>query len=154
MGHIALAVTAPRRAGLSPAVLFHHVVNLAPMVLVHVGSLAVFFTDGPWWEWAVLPVLLYFRGLFVTRGYHRYFSHRSFKTSRVFQFVMAFFCCANLQQGPLWWALHHRHHHRHSDDPGDVHSPYQGGFLWAYCGWLIVPFDPPWERGEGEVVAF
>ena len=146
MTGIAIATSGPRRARLSPAVLFHHVVNLSPMVLVHAGALAAFFTGGAWWEWMLFPAMIYFRGLFVTIGYHRYFSHRSFKTSRMFQFIIGFFCCANFQQGPLWWALYHRRHHRHSDDPGDPHSPYYGGFWWAYCGWLFVPLDPPWEQ--------
>jgi stearoyl-CoA desaturase (Delta-9 desaturase) len=96
-------------------------------------------------EWCLLPVVMYFRGLLVTVGYHRYFAHRSFKTSRVVQFLLAFFCCANLQQGPLWWAMFHRHHHRHSDQPGDPHSPFHGGFLWSYFGWLFVPLDPDYH---------
>jgi fatty-acid desaturase len=41
----------------------------------------------------------------VTIGYHRYLSHRSFKTSRVFQFVLAWLGCSAAQKGPLWWEL-------------------------------------------------
>jgi stearoyl-CoA desaturase (delta-9 desaturase) len=141
---VALAAP-PRRARLTFPILLHHVLNLSPMVLAHAGALAVFFTGGTTTEWLLLPLIAYFRGLFVTAGYHRYFAHRSFKTSRALQFVMACLCCANLQQGPLWWAVYHRHHHRHSDDPGDPHSPYYGGFWWAYCGWLFIPLDPDWN---------
>jgi stearoyl-CoA desaturase (delta-9 desaturase) len=124
---------------LSRGVLLRHVLNLSPMILVHAGALAVFFVDTSLRDWLLLPLLVYVRGLVVTVGYHRYFAHRSFKTSRPGQFLLGCLCCANLQQGPLWWATYHRHHHRHSDDPGDPHSPYHGGFWWAYCGWLFIP---------------
>jgi stearoyl-CoA desaturase (delta-9 desaturase) len=133
-----MAALAPQRARLSWAVLLRHALNLSPMVLVHAGALAAFFVDTSRRDWLLLPLLIYARGLAVTVGYHRYFAHRSFKTSRVTQFVLGCLCCANLQQGPLWWATYHRHHHRHSDGPADAHSPFHGGFWWAYCGWLFV----------------
>jgi stearoyl-CoA desaturase (delta-9 desaturase) len=75
----------------------------------------------------------------VTAGYHRYFSHRTFKTSRGFQFVLALLAVTSIQKGVLWWAAHHRHHHRHSDDPQDVHSPRQRGFWWSHVGWVLSP---------------
>jgi stearoyl-CoA desaturase (delta-9 desaturase) len=59
----------------------------------------------------------------VTAGYHRYFSHRTYKTSRVFQFLLAFLAETTAQKGVLWWASHHRNHHKHSDQVGDTHSP-------------------------------
>jgi stearoyl-CoA desaturase (delta-9 desaturase) len=73
----------------------------------------------------------------VTAGYHRYFSHHAFKTSRVFQFVLAWLGCAAMQNGPLWWASGHRRHHRFSDRPGDPHSPVVGGFWHAHLGWVL-----------------
>src|SRR5213083_259289 len=52
----------------------------------------------------LLAVMLYVpRMFFVTGGYHRYFSHRSYKTSRWFQFVLALGCTLTSQKGPLWW---------------------------------------------------
>jgi stearoyl-CoA desaturase (delta-9 desaturase) len=81
-------------------------------------------------------VLLFLRGLCLSAGYHRYFAHRSFKTGRVMQFLLAAGGCTGLRGGPLWWAALHRHHHRFSDQPVDVHSP-DKGFLWSYCGWLF-----------------
>ena len=72
-----------------------------------------------------------------TAFYHRYFSHRAFKTSRWFQFVGHFLGNAAAQRGPLWWAAHHREHHRHSDREGDVHSPHVHGFLWSHMGWFM-----------------
>jgi stearoyl-CoA desaturase (delta-9 desaturase) len=137
--------TLPQRALLSPFTVLHHGVNLLPLLLVHVGALAIVVTGSTWVDWALLPAIIYVRGIFQTVGYHRYFSHRSFRTSRAVQFLLGCFCCANLQQGPLWWAVYHRHHHKHSDDSGDPHSPFHGGFWWAYCGWLFVPLAPDWR---------
>jgi len=73
----------------------------------------------------------------ITAGYHRYFSHRSFRTSRAFQLVMAFLGTTAMQNGPLWWASWHRRHHKHSDGPGDTHSPVQRGFVHAHIGWFL-----------------
>ena len=75
----------------------------------------------------------------ITAGYHRYFSHRSFKTSRAFQLFLAFLGTTACQKGVLWWAAHHRHHHRHSDQDPDLHSPTLKGFLWAHMGWILCP---------------
>ena len=75
----------------------------------------------------------------LTAGYHRYFCHRAFKTSRLFQFVLALLGTAAAQKGPLWWAGHHRSHHRHSDTEEDVHPPGVKGFFWAHAGWIMSP---------------
>jgi stearoyl-CoA desaturase (delta-9 desaturase) len=77
------------------------------------------------------------RVFFVTAGYHRYFSHRSFKTSRWFQFVIAWMAVSSSQKGVLWWAAHHRHHHRYSDQEEDLHSPTFFGFWWSHVGWIL-----------------
>jgi stearoyl-CoA desaturase (delta-9 desaturase) len=73
----------------------------------------------------------------VTGGYHRYFAHRSYKTSRVFQFVLAFLAQSSAQKGALWWAAHHRVHHALSDQPGDIHSAKLDGFWWSHVGWIL-----------------
>jgi stearoyl-CoA desaturase (delta-9 desaturase) len=73
----------------------------------------------------------------ITGGYHRYFSHRSYKTGRVFQFILALIGASSAQLGPLWWAAHHRHHHRHSDTDEDIHSPGLRGLWWAHVGWVL-----------------
>ncbi len=90
------------------------------------------------WSYVVWAVALYYvRMWVVTAGYHRYFAHRAFKTSRVFQFVLAFLAETSAQKGVLWWAANHRHHHRESDQPADVHSPLQDGFWWSHVGWIL-----------------
>jgi stearoyl-CoA desaturase (Delta-9 desaturase) len=73
----------------------------------------------------------------ITAGYHRYFSHRAFKTSRFFQFLMALIGTSAFQNGPIWWASWHRHHHRFADMPQDLHSPKQYGFWHAHMGWVL-----------------
>ena len=74
----------------------------------------------------------------LTGGYHRYFCHHSFQTSRVFQFMLAWAGAAAAQKGPLWWAGHHRSHHRYSDTEADVHPPGVKGFYWAHIGWVMA----------------
>jgi stearoyl-CoA desaturase (delta-9 desaturase) len=73
----------------------------------------------------------------ITAGYHRYFAHRSFKTSRAFQFVLALLGTTAMQNGPVWWASWHRRHHRYSDTVDDVHSPLQRGFWHSHVGWFL-----------------
>lgn len=115
---------------------------------VHLAALLVFFVPFSWnLVWLCLG--LYAVRMFgVTGGYHRYFSHRTFKTSRVFQFVLALLGTLAMQKGPLWWAAHHRHHHRYSDIHGDVHSPGLEGFLWSHVGWILAEDYEATEVGK------
>ncbi len=119
-----------------------------PFFLLHVSALAAVFTGISWPVVVFTLVTFWARVFFVTGFYHRYFSHRSFKTSRPFQFVMGVLGTLSMQKGPLWWSSHHRHHHSHSDDEADVHSPRKGGFWWAHIGWLTEADrnDTRWER--------
>lgn len=113
--------------------------RLAALAFMHAGCLAVLWVG---WSWTAvsLAALLYLgRAFGLTGFYHRYFSHRAFKTSRWFQFTGALLGCLALQKGPLWWAAHHREHHRSSDREGDVHSPHVHGFIWAHMGWFLTP---------------
>src|SRR5687767_2193040 len=90
----------------------------------HTATLALCWYVGFDWRAAVLGLVMYLVLMFgITAGYHRYFSHRSYKTSRAFQFFLALIGTFSLQKGVLWWAAHHRRHHRESDQEGDVHSP-------------------------------
>jgi len=112
-------------------------VHCAPFVLVHLAVLGVFLVPFRWW-YPVLALSLYaVRMFFVTAGYHRYFSHRTFKTTRVFQYILAVSAQTSLQKGVLWWAAHHRHHHRFSDLEEDIHSPSLKGFWWSHLGWIL-----------------
>ena len=109
-----------------------------PFFGFHLFALAaVFFVPFHWSYVAWAVGLYYLRMWFVTVGYHRYFAHRTFKTSRAFQFVLAFMAETSAQKGVLWWAANHRHHHRESDQPADIHSPLQDGFWWSHVGWIL-----------------
>jgi len=105
------------------------------IVLIHVGTIVALFghIDGGLIALAIASYLV--RMFAITAGYHRYFSHRSFKTSRAFQFALALLGTSTTQKGPLWWASGHRRHHKYSDTPEDLHSPKQRGFWYAHMGW-------------------
>jgi len=111
-------------------------VRCIPFIILHLGCLGVLWTG--WSPFAVAgAAILYFaRMAVVTGAYHRYFSHKTYSTSRPFQFVLALLGGTTVQRGPLWWAYHHRHHHQHSDEEDDVHSPHVHGFLWSHVGWI------------------
>jgi stearoyl-CoA desaturase (delta-9 desaturase) len=107
-----------------------------PFFLAHLVPLLAFVT-GVSRTAVVLFVTLYLvRVFFVTAGYHRYFSHRSFTLGRAAQFVFAVGGSTAAQKGPLWWASQHRAHHRYADTDRDPHSP-QRGFLWSHVGWIL-----------------
>ncbi len=109
-----------------------------PYLGVHLAALAALALPFSWGLVALAGGLYLVRMFGVTAGYHRYFSHRTYRTSRPFQLVLAVLGLLALQKGPLWWAAHHRRHHRYSDTPEDVHSPLQRGFFWAHMGWIMV----------------
>ena len=107
-----------------------------PFVAVHLMCLGIIWVG--WSPVAVgVAIALYFIRMFAITGfYHRYFSHRSFKTTRLAQFGFAVMGATCVQRGALWWASHHRLHHQRSDEPADVHSPRQHGFIWSHIGWI------------------
>ena len=104
---------------------------------IHAGCLLVILAGASWTAVGIAAFLYFIRMFGLTAGYHRYFSHRSFKTSRVFQFILALLGASAMQNSPLWWASHHRHHHRHSDTDEDVHSPITNTFYWSHMGWIL-----------------
>jgi stearoyl-CoA desaturase (delta-9 desaturase) len=111
-------------------------VSAIPFLVVHVAPLAAFFVTVTWQDWVLCGVLYAVRMFCITAGYHRYFSHRTYKMNRTFQFLMAVAGTTAVQKGPLWWASHHRIHHRFTDLDGDVHSP-RDGFWWSHVGWIL-----------------
>jgi stearoyl-CoA desaturase (delta-9 desaturase) len=91
-------------------------------------------------ELVLLAAATYFVRMFaITGAYHRYFAHRSYKTGRVFQFLLALLGTTATQKGPLWWASTHRVHHKESDTEKDVHSPMRRGFWYSHAGWWLSP---------------
>jgi stearoyl-CoA desaturase (delta-9 desaturase) len=123
----------------APPTLRARMVNLGSTgVVAGVHALCVLAPFTVSWRLVLLATASYLlQTLGVTAGYHRYFSHHAFKTGRVFQFVLGWLGCAAMQNGPIWWASGHRRHHRHSDRPGDPHSPQLGGFWHGHLGWVL-----------------
>ncbi|MBY0229980.1 MAG: acyl-CoA desaturase [Gemmataceae bacterium] len=120
-----------------PSTWLVNAVKASPFIALHLLALFVFwtpFTAAAGW---LLLATFALRTFGITAGYHRYFAHKAYKTSRVFQFVLAWLGCSAVQKGPLWWAGHHRGHHRHSDTPADPHSPHETSFWWAHVGWIM-----------------
>jgi len=108
-----------------------------PLFFVHAGCLAAFWTGVSRAALIALGVTYVVRVFALTAGYHRYFSHNSFRTGRAFQFVLAALGASAAQLGPLWWAGHHRRHHAVADTEDDVHSPRRHGLYWSHLGWLL-----------------
>jgi len=109
-----------------------------PFYLVHVAAVVgVWWTGWSWTGFALALALYYLRIFGVTGGYHRYFSHRTYRTSRAFQLALALLAQSSLQKGALWWAAHHRHHHKHSDGVEDPHSYREYGFWYSHVGWIL-----------------
>ena len=121
---------------------------MVPFLLLHLACLSVIWVGVSWIAVATAIGLYWLRMFAITGFYHRYFSHRTFKTSRAMQFIFGLLGTSATQRGPIWWAAHHRHHHLHADLPADVHSPVQYGFLWSHMGWFMsrTQFDPDLSR--------
>ncbi|MEZ4364153.1 MAG: acyl-CoA desaturase [Kofleriaceae bacterium] len=111
--------------------------SLVLYVAVHLGAIAAFFVGLDARAAAILAITYFVRIFGLGAGYHRYFSHRAFKTSRAMQFLLALLGTTAMQRGALWWAETHRAHHRHTDTPKDLHSPHHQGFAYSHLGWFF-----------------
>jgi stearoyl-CoA desaturase (delta-9 desaturase) len=109
-----------------------------PFVLVHLAYIAALWTGITWRSVWICAVLYWLRIFAIGAGYHRYFSHRAYSTSRAFQFALAVLSQSTAQKSVLWWAAKHRHHHLHSDTELDVHSPRRDGFFYSHLGWIFA----------------
>src|ERR1019366_130392 len=116
---------------------FHGAKSL-PFFAVHVAAIVGVAALGWSWRGFALAVALYYVRMFGgTAGYHRYFSPRSFNTSRPMQLLLALLAMSSSPKGVLWCSGHHRAHHKFSDQEGDVHSVLRDGFLWSHGGWIL-----------------
>ena len=106
-------------------------------ILIHLICFAAIWTGVDAKSLLLCAFMFFIRKFGITGAFHRYFSHRSYKTSRFFQFCLAFIGGAAAQKGALWWAAHHRHHHKHSDTDEDIHSAKLEGFYWSHLGWVM-----------------
>ncbi len=128
------------------------VVNLAAVLIPLIGFVvAIVLLWGVAFNWVYLALLggMYFMSsIGVTIGYHRYFTHRSFKTSKPVVAILAALGSMAVEGPVLQWVADHRRHHQYSDEEGDPHSPHlddEGimgsirGMWHAHLGWLINP---------------
>src|SRR4030095_485737 len=111
--------------------------TMLPFIVLHASALLALTVPFTFPMIAWLAASYFLRMFGVTGGYHRYFSHRSYKLNRFWQFWFAFLAQTSGQKGVLWWAAHHRDHHLHSDRKTDLHSPVHEGFWWSHLGWIL-----------------
>lgn len=91
----------------------------------------------PAWSMVIASVTLFWlSGISITAGYHRYFSHRAFKTNSFIESTLLFFGSLAIQGSALRWAFDHREHHAFVDSDKDPYS-INKGFLYAHCLWLL-----------------
>ena len=116
-----------------------------PFISVHIGALfALTISPSPFALFMVF--LMYFIRMFgITAGFHRFFSHKTFKTSRAFQFILAYLATSSAQMGPIWWASHHRHHHNQCGNaqyhPQQGHQGHKGDKLITTFGTGVPKAD-------------
>lgn len=108
-----------------------------PFLALHVLAVMAFWVTPTPGLLGLAAGLFAVRMVAITGIYHRYLGHRSYQAPRWFIFLGSFIANSSAQRGPLWWAAHHRHHHRHSDEPADTHSPREG-FWHAHCTWFLT----------------
>lgn len=125
------------RLSLPPSLWYPNALDYAVYIGMHLACLAAFWTGVTWRDVALCAVCYVTRMFGLMAGYHRYFAHRSFQTSRVVQFLLALLATLGVQKGVLWWASTHRHHHRYSDTEADLHSPMHRSFLYSHSGWFL-----------------
>src|SRR5580704_14548894 len=98
-------------------------VTVLPLALLGVASWLAWGGVLQWQDLVVLAVTYVLTGLGVTVGYHRLFTHRSFKTSAPLRVLFGALGSAAIEGPVIEWVATHRQHHRFSDEPGDPHSP-------------------------------
>jgi stearoyl-CoA desaturase (delta-9 desaturase) len=118
-----------------------------PFIGLHLACVCVIWVGVSPFAVGIAIALYAVRMFAITGFYHRYFSHRAFRTSRPVQLLFAMIGAASVQRGPLWWAAHHRNHHRYADSDRDPHSPRHLGFLRSHLGWFLTPrgFQTDWR---------
>jgi len=99
------------------------------------------------WQTVIIGIAFYlFSGLGIAMGYHRYFTHGSYKAGRPMKILLAVAGSMAIEGPLLDWVSDHRRHHRYSDKEGDPHSPWRfgddwkaltKGLIWSHMGWLF-----------------
>jgi stearoyl-CoA desaturase (delta-9 desaturase) len=128
------------------------IVVVGPLVAL-AGALVHFWGHGVSMRDIVIGVAMYaVAGHGVTVGYHRLFTHRSFKANRPLKIVLGLAGSLAFEGGVIAWVANHRCHHAHTDRDGDPHSPVRG-FWHAHMGWMFRPPDVSNERYAPDMLA-
>lgn len=91
-----------------------------------------------WWlHGSVFVAMFIASGLSITLGYHRLFSHLSFKASWPVRLLTLIFGATAMENSALEWCSDHRRHHKHTDDDEDPYN-IQRGFFFAHMGWIMM----------------
>jgi stearoyl-CoA desaturase (delta-9 desaturase) len=127
------------------------VVTVVPVGLLGLAMWSAWGGALRWPDLVVMAVTYLLTGLGVTVGYHRLFTHRSFKTSPPMRALLAALGSAAIEGPVIEWVANHRKHHRFSDQPGDPHSPHVdrasglrgalSGLFHAHVGWIFSGED-------------
>lgn len=144
------------KSAVSPVELRLRLVNLAAVVVPIIGLIvAIILAWGTAFDWVqfwIFVGMTYATSVGITVGYHRLFTHQSFKTKGWIRYTLAALGSMAVQGAVIEWCGAHRMHHQHSDDEDDPHSPHvHGGTTWgsgirstlvgfyhAHVGWLFA----------------
>lgn len=107
-----------------------------PLLLVHVVALGLAPFTFTWAGLVACSALYLFTGFGVTAGAHRLHTHRTYTPRPILREILSFAFLASAQGSIQRWVRDHAIHHRHTDDPGDPHSPVRDGLFHAHVGWL------------------
>ncbi len=129
--------------------LFLIVTTLISLIFVPIflanNSINWWFQGGMFFFYTVATIMS------ITLGYHRLFSHLSFKAKWPVKFVTLVFGAAAFENSCLSWVSDHRHHHKHVDHDGDPYD-ISRGFFYAHIGWLLFKLDPmPIQDNVGDL---
>ncbi len=104
-----------------------------PLYIIHFGVSPA--------EWALFAFYVLATSFSITVGYHRFFSHSTFKANVVVRFLALFFGAAAFEQSALKWSSQHRWHHQFVDTERDPYN-IRYGFWYAHVGWILTWKQP------------
>ncbi len=138
--------------------IFFIAINILGLVIAPVYGVLVGFSGLAWLACGILLVL---SGLSITAGYHRLWSHRTYKAAWPLRVFFAIFGTFSLQNSVLVWCARHRIHHRHVDDVNEDPHSIKTGFWHAHIGWMIrdwptskVDFDQVKDLQKDPILRF
>ena len=115
-----------------------------PLLSIFAAIFLIYSKNFSWFDFNIFFGMSLATGLSITAGYHRLFSHQSYKSSKLMELFYLLFGAAALQNSALKWSSDHRYHHRFVDKEGDPYS-IKNGFLYAHMGWIF--YNDPQDRG-------